>query len=549
VNLLHDPWMPVRDAEGARHWITAEQLADPRWRAFDADRPDFNGALAQFAIGLLQTTAPVPDEIAWTRLLRTPPEATMLRAWFEPVAAVFELDGDGPRFMQDPDLGSNGVAVNEVGALLIESPGDQTVVTNRDHFVKRGQVRALCPACAALALFTLQTNAPSGGAGHRTGLRGGGPLTTLVVSGSRGPLWSDLWLNVLDRPRLARLCGDLDRTEPHQTFPWMAALSALQAPTPKGELPPAQVHPAHMFWAMPRRIRLQFEPATPIVTCDLCGNSTATRVERYATKNYGLNYKGAWVHALSPYKRKEAEEVWLPLHPQPDGLGWQHWLAWVLGAAGERQTTRIAAVVERALAQPASSAASPRRLWAFGYDMDNMKARCWYESVLPIYALGEADDRHARRAVQSEVARWVEAASLAAMYLRGSVKDAWFGADARGDFGHVDAQFWSATEAGFYRLLHALIAEVGSTEKHDPLPARQDWHITLIRTAERLFDASFVGTGCIERENPRRAALAFQHLRRNLRGPKLRAALGLPVEAATEKSARKTSRRTSRETA
>ena len=59
MNLLHDPWMPVRDVAGARCWITPEQWSDPRWRAFDADRPDFNGALMQFAIGLLQTTTPL----------------------------------------------------------------------------------------------------------------------------------------------------------------------------------------------------------------------------------------------------------------------------------------------------------------------------------------------------------------------------------------------------------------------------------------------------------------------------------------------------------
>ena len=42
MNLLHDPWMPVRDAEGQRHWITPDRLSEPQWLAFDADRPDFN---------------------------------------------------------------------------------------------------------------------------------------------------------------------------------------------------------------------------------------------------------------------------------------------------------------------------------------------------------------------------------------------------------------------------------------------------------------------------------------------------------------------------
>ena len=63
MNLLHDPWMPVRDHAGSRHWITPDRLSGPDLVAFDADRPDFNSALAQFAIGLLQTATPVQSEI------------------------------------------------------------------------------------------------------------------------------------------------------------------------------------------------------------------------------------------------------------------------------------------------------------------------------------------------------------------------------------------------------------------------------------------------------------------------------------------------------
>ncbi|MGG2362666.1 type I-E CRISPR-associated protein Cse1/CasA, partial [Salmonella enterica] len=81
--------------------------------------------------------------------------------------------------------------------LLIESPGANTLKKNLDHFVRRGRVEVLAPAAAAMALFTLQTFAPSGGAGHRTSLRGGGPLTTLVrpgtVAGLSDALWPLLW--------------------------------------------------------------------------------------------------------------------------------------------------------------------------------------------------------------------------------------------------------------------------------------------------------------------------------------------------------------------
>jgi CRISPR system Cascade subunit CasA len=58
----------------------------------------------------------------------------------------------------------------------------------------------------------------------------------------------------------------------------------------------------------------------------------------------------------------------------------------------------------------------------------------------------------------------------------------------------------------------------------------------LTRTALRLFDGHFVGSGAVERQNPRRAALAHRQLRSSLYGPKLRLALGLPVDAAAAKA-------------
>ena len=494
MNLLHDPWMPVRDAQGERAWITPDRLAEPQWVAFDAARPDFNGALAQFAIGLLQTTTPVMNSIEWRGLFNASPDVAELRRWFEPVAAAFELDGDGPRFMQDLALSADGVAVNEIGALLIDAPGENAAKNNNDHFVKRGQTLALCPACAAKALFTLQLNAPSGGAGHRTGLRGGGPLTTLVLGPPGGYLWHDLWMNVRDRNAFLAQSGGGDTPDPQHSFPWLGAITAIQPE--KGELAPAQVHPAQVFWAMPRRIRLETAVRAE-GWCAGCGQTSDLLISRYQTKNYGLNYKGDWNHPLSPYY--ETKEGWLPLHPQPDGLGYKHWLGWVLGAATDKSATRPAQVVDRAMQLSHRQTVGQLRLWAFGYDMDNMKARCWYESTVPLYGLADCE-HEARQRIQAEVSRWLAGARLASSYLRGAVQDAWFSADARGEFGHVDAAFWSATEAPFYRQLKALNEAARAVADHPDLPTREAWHATLARETLRLFDHSFVGSGTVRSE-------------------------------------------------
>lgn len=537
MNLLHDPWMPVRDGQGRRHWIRPDQLSDPDWRAFDADRPDFNGALAQFAIGLLQTTSPVNNPIDWRRFLNVPPDATTLRQWFEPVAAAFVLDGDGPRFMQDLALATEVGKVSPIAEILIDAPGESSVDGNKDLFVKRGVVLELCTDCAAAAVLTLQINAPEGGRGHYTGLRGGGPLTTLLCHSNGSMLWQDLWLNVIeggtDPNGRVRAWSSVDQA----TFPWMGAVDQLQPPG--GSITSAQVNQTHAFWATPRRVRLDFEADPEPRNCSICGRPRKVLSSRFRSRPNGIDYpSNAWLHPLSPYREKEG--TWLPLRPKGDGLGYRHWLAWVAAVGASVQ--RRASVVDHALTHRQRQLGGQLRLWAFGYEMRKDNPICWHEGTLPLFEFADCDTGR-QALVQSEVARWIEASELACAYLRNAVKDAWFSADARGDLSAVDASFWSATEPAFYRQLQALIEAERDGIDHPPLPVREAWHAVLARTALRLFDTSFVGSGAIERQNPRRAALAHQQLRKNLYGPKLKLALGLPVEAAAAKAPRKTTRR------
>jgi len=539
MNLLDAAWMPVRLHNGERKWVSSSQLADTNIASFDADRPDFNGSLAQFAIGLLQTTMTVSSPMQWRALFNDPPDEATLRERLMPHAAAFELDGEGARFMQDFDLRSGDGEPVGVANLLIESPGENTLKNNGDHFVKRGRVEQICEHCAALALLTLQINAPSGGAGHRTGLRGGGPMTTLLLAQPRPnkprSLWHDLWLNVQERRYFVDAGSEEGKSAPHLTFPWLASLDAIQKEG--GETAPVQVHPAQVFWAMPRRIRLDFDGVGK-GECDLCGRKSHRLVRQYVTRNYGLNYKGPWKHPLSPYY--ESNEGWLPLHPQPGGIGYRHWLGWVLGLRNDKRKIRTASVVDTFLsASLESKTGTELQVWAFGFDMDNMKARCWYEARLPLYELGECLP-DARIALREDVGNWLAGAELAASLLRGAVKDAWFGGDARGDYSFIDASFWSRTESAFYGLLHERITTARDAKDWDRQAGANRWKAAIRHAALALFDSQFVGAGPVERQNPARVAQAQKLLRLRLDGPKMRTALGLPpIENDKPKSSRK----------
>ena len=89
---------PVRWTPSGRHRFLAETddpIMDIAW-----PRPDFRLAAIEFLIGCLSTFAPPENEATWRTRWRDPPRVEELDAAFAPYAHAFDLDGDGPRFMQ-----------------------------------------------------------------------------------------------------------------------------------------------------------------------------------------------------------------------------------------------------------------------------------------------------------------------------------------------------------------------------------------------------------------------------------------------------------------
>lgn len=520
MNLLLDAWMPVRRRSG-HDWIAPWQLTDEDDPVldFDAARPDFNAALWQFCIGLLATLMPPVDAAERRERLNTPPSPEALKALFETHAHAFELDGDGPRFMQDFDAQMDG-ADTPISGLLIDSPGGKTVRDNTDHFVKRDRVESLCKACAALALFTLQLNAPSGGSGHRTSLRGGGPLTTLVrfspqarSDGAPITAWSQLWLNV---------CSHAVERSPSSCWPWMASTRT----SINDEVITAVDSPyLTVYWGMPRRIRLKFVEKANV--CDLCGRGSKQSIREYVTQTYGANYlSSGWLHPLSPYYRGKAEGEWLPEHPQEGGIGYRHWPALLYGnaAGGKRQADVIDCALELA-SRPGNgwNRYTPLRLWAFGFDIyNNMKARSWHEADMPVYAV---EDPKQLGIYADLLQQLVGAADLVRRYTTGAVRRAWLGdRDAKGDFSDIDRAFWARTEPAFFQLAAQMRDAVTAGDDDESL--RQRWLDVIRRAAREVFDER-AANAPLGDTDPAVLAAAHNDLQKKLRGPKLLGQLGL----------------------
>ena len=463
---------------------------------------------------------PPEDYDKWVDWLEEPPAPELLQEKFRPYIEVFNLNGDGPKFMQDYDqLDVKGF--NMINALLIDSPGDNAIKKNTDHFIKRGRALELCPACAATALFTMQTNAPSGGQGHRVSLRGGGPLTTLVVldpkgSGLRYDLWRNLWLNIFEKKTIRTMTGNYSKKEPADIFPWLAPTRTSEKETGR-ETTPLDVNPLQMYWGMPRRIRIDWKTVNS-GCCGVCGLHSEKLVMRYITKNFGIDYFGAWQHPLSPHFINDKGEV-IPMHPQPGGLTYRHWL----GMTAEYESVKPALVARR-FAKLAQNYGEQFRLHVFGYDMDNMKARCWYETTFPLYLIQD----EIRETFTARVQALTLTAETAAKSLRTCIKEAWLKrpGDARGDTSFLTQAFYQHTEPFFYRAVQQLIQKI--PQKTD-IEILQGWHATLRRAGLQLFDY-WAEQGDISESDPRRIAMAREKLFRSFNSKNIRELLHVPMK-------------------
>ncbi len=453
MNLLEAAWLPFRTRAGEVRFLPPAYVGDAELVDLALPRADFQGAGWQFLIALLQTFFAPDDLEEWQAKWETPPDVQELSRCFSPARYAFNLLGGRPLFMQDYDP-LDDARSSPVSSLLIEAPGGNTLRLNTDHFIKRGQVEAMCPSCVAMALYTMQINAPAGGKGYRVGLRGGGPLTTLVLpQDPKASLWQKLWLNVLDRNIWPH---DRPAMDSFAVFPWMEPTRISE--TPGSETYPKDVHPLHVFWAMPRRFRLEAQD-TPC-TCDICGHASSKSISQVRAKNYGYNYDGPWRHPLTPYRRdpKQPDQPPISIKGQQGGIGYQHWESLVLG--NEEKHGNMPALVVLDFANKVKAlrdfAPTVRRalLWAFGYDMDNMKARGWYSTQMPLLAIPvEHQD-----IMLDSVKQMTEAAQATAWRVRTNLKTGWFARpqDIKGDFSFVELSFWERTEADFYDCLFLL---------------------------------------------------------------------------------------------
>lgn len=456
MNLITTGWLQGVSSKGDCAPISPMDITG-NWIDIAEPRPDFRGAIYQFLIGLLQLSMAPEDEDEWRELYQELPSRDDLAKAFSPYQNAFELEADGPAFMQDLLLLNTGgltLKKNSVRSLLIDAGSRSNL-----HFNKHHEDFALCEICFAKALFTLQINSPAGGSGTRTSLRGGGPLTTLVVPVDGNPempstLWQKLWLNVLPKEALNDSYSDIKKIG--DVLPWMVATRTSDG-SDGVETTPESVHPLQAYWSMPRRIRIDTSSIDGYGNCSICAAKGVRTIRHYLTRHGGTNYTGNWLHPLTPYSLDpEGQKPPISSKGRQAGKGYRDWLGLVLGNDDHQPD---AARVVRYFTENRSRKERRKgcRLWCFGYEMSNMDALCWHDSTLPIHEV----DISRRATFIGRVKNVLDSADAMSEELHKQVKSAWF-KKPRGPEPAVFDSFWEETEPLFYKALNGLSDLYGS---------------------------------------------------------------------------------------
>ena len=442
LNLIDDAWIPAYTVDGARR-IRAWEVADAGVEWVDWGRSDLDLACLELLIGLVLIADPPENETDWHSRYERPLGAR-LRERLEALSSHFELGGPGPRFMQDLESFETGrrVKTSPADMLFIDSPGARTRRNNADVSVSRDRYGDLPLDLAAMALYTLQAWAPSGGAGNRTALRrGGGPLVTLVqpVAAGAHRLWRLVWANVpFGAPLEPARCA--------QALPWLRATRTSEDGT---TVTPDACHRAQALFGMPRRLRLVIE---------------GERVVGVVQKKHGTRYQG-WEHPLTPHFRTRDAMEPRPVPMRPGTLSYRNWLGVTLGRDTER--VQRAATVRR---MQDIAGAPAYKILAGGWAMRGMKSLDFHTDIYPSLRM----DAQAEARVRALVGAATSAAARLAQALRNAN-------GAAAETTAVEQAFLQRTESAFVACAHA-IAQASRA------PVEQEWLETLRRAALGLFD-------------------------------------------------------------
>ncbi len=470
LNLLSTAWVPALLPNGTVKTLSLREIPASGALRVQHPRADFSALITELVVSLFQTLAAPATVAARNRMLSEPSSVDWSQ--FTDQHAAFEVLGDGPRFLQAPEvLGKDLVPVS---ALLFEAPGDKTVRENRDHQYRREAFGHMCPRCAAVGLFLTQSHTRQNGAGYYTGPRGGSVMTVLVEGAS---LWETVVLNLLPQPQFQAKHADAEA--PVGVYPWMAGKEAFTLTA----LRPEHYGAHGVLWWTPVGIRLATEANESGQACSECGDAAPTLVSGLYRAPAKARVPAFLKHPLTCYKPHPKEEgAELPMLVPPKPLTLEDWLALTLG------TTSLGALP--ALTLLSSRQAERTHLRAFGPQMHIASLMSWFDETAPVFVCEDPQEAEGIKSVARALLKTMQEVqpvlwkALRELKVRAGTQPV----PLRMQADSILAQFQVHARQALLVALRQFDADLGAL----PLQAHTDFQQSLVSRARSLFNDNLV---------------------------------------------------------
>lgn len=281
MNLLRDPWIPVRKGSDFKQITYKELLCSEQSDLQVAlPRDDLELACIQMLAALTQVIFMPVDKKGLRARIKTPLTEQEYDAGIKKHLEWFDLEHPQWPFMQVLDPGASE-------STLIQKlfPGLPAGVSHA-FFNEVNECRKVCPSCAVISLFNLCTHTPNMSGKHKGGLRGNAPISTMVYDGS---LRRMIWKNVLSKDIVDQIFVGSRTEQPVWVEPIeeKRKISATSIGMIRG-----------LFWT-PVLVRLQSKQE--MISCDCCGLPFSVAIEDFVLgSDFKFEIQGLWPHPYSP---------------------------------------------------------------------------------------------------------------------------------------------------------------------------------------------------------------------------------------------------------
>ncbi len=317
MNLLIDAWIPVVQ-QGKPQLIRLQDIL-----CHDEDfllalpRDDMELACLQLIICLTQVVFPPEDEKALKQRIIKKLREEEYKQGIAPFVDWFDLNHPEMPFMQIRGVkAEKSTPIQKLFAGLPEG-------NNHAFFNDAGELQAVSPSDAVIALFNQAMNSPSFGGGFKGGFRGGAPTSTLI---SGDTLRQSIWFNVLYENTIRVIIPHYDALKNQDKPVWVEPIQA------KSKISASRIALLRgLFW-QPAHIELVWENQSVI----------GFKKERFI-----YDVIGTWMHPHSPrfwnLKKGEKEEKYLSF--TTTAPAWTQLSRFVVEAESEKEGQQPAAVV------------------------------------------------------------------------------------------------------------------------------------------------------------------------------------------------------------